>query len=248
MVWNMKRFIARLICCFVPSRALRRKIRNAAKRVKPQNNIIEIVKADGRRVRVRRVPECKFVFTGDNNHIVLHEPIGKLELIVRVSSGVYVELQPSVEWSRSILVSKAYGENEQNKVIIGRNLKTTSRVSFLLGHGGGDICIGEDCMFATGIVFRTGDFHAIFDVDTGRVLNFNQSISIGNHVWLGEQVFLLKGACVADNTIVGARSLVNKKFEKTNVIIAGTPAKIVKENVNWDARAPHQYALENNLV
>ena len=244
----MKRFFINLICCFVPCSVSRRRVRRFLNGKKPKNNIIEIVKADGRRVRVKRVPGCKFVFTGDNNHIVLHEPIGKLELIVHVSSGVYVELQPSVEWSRSILVSKAYGENEQNKVIIGRNLKTTSRVSFLLGHGGGDICIGEDCMFATGIVFRTGDFHTIFDVNTGRVLNFNQSISIGNHVWLGDGVWLLKGACVADNTIVGARSLVNKKFEKTNVIIAGTPAKIVKENVNWDVRAPHQYALENNLV
>lgn len=32
------------------------------------------------------------------------------------------------------------------------------------------------------------------------------------------------------------------------MVVAGVPARIVKENINWDARAPHQYALENNLV
>ena len=103
----MKKKLLNVLCWFVPSARWRHKIRKLAKCAKPQNNIIEIVKINGQRIRVKRVRGCAFKFSGDNNHIVLHEPIGKLELIVRVSSGVYVELQPSVEWSRSILVSKA---------------------------------------------------------------------------------------------------------------------------------------------
>ena len=48
----MKKFLINLVCCFVPSRKMRRRIRGFAKRVKTQNNTIEIIKTDGRRVRV----------------------------------------------------------------------------------------------------------------------------------------------------------------------------------------------------
>ena len=244
----MKKFLINLVCCFVPSGKMRHKIRRFAKRTKSRNNIIEIVKADGRRVRVKRVPGCRFDFTGDNNHVVLHEPLGKLTLDVNVSWGVYIELGTSTQWQRKIRIVKQFGNKETNRVVIGDELKTTAMVNILLGHGGGDVIIGDDCMFAVDVVFRTGDFHTIYSTDDGRVLNFNQSINIGNHVWLGERVLVLKGARVSDNSIVGARSLVNKKFEQSNIIIAGVPARIVKENVNWDKRPPYHYALDNGQV
>lgn len=244
---GMKKKIVYVLCWFVPSRRLRHRLHDWAKRRKAQNNVIEIVKQDGRHVRVKHVRGCRFIFTGDNNHVVLHEPLGKLDLYVRVSSGVYIELQSSTQWQRKIIVLKEYGETETNKIVVGEQLKIANTVTFLLGHGGGDICIGNDCMFASNVVFQTGDFHTVFDVNTGRVLNFNDDIVVGNHVWLATGCMLLKGANIADNSVVGARSIVNKKFDKPNVVIAGAPAKIVKENVNWDVRAPHQYAMENNL-
>ncbi len=39
---------------------------------------------------------------------------------------------------------------------------------------------------------------------------------------------MLEGIKVADNISIGVNSTVNKSFEEKNVIIAGTPAKIVK--------------------
>ena len=45
---------------------------------------------------------------------------------------------------------------------------------------------------------------------------------------------ILKGVTIGDNCIIGAGSIVTKPFDKGNVIIAGVPAKIVKENINWD--------------
>ena len=44
---------------------------------------------------------------------------------------------------------------------------------------------------------------------------------------------MLKDVTIPPNSIVGADSLVNKSFDRENIIIAGTPAKIVKENINW---------------
>ena len=44
-----------------------------------------------------------------------------------------------------------------------------------------------------------------------------------------------------DNSVVGAGILVNKRIESSNVILADTPAKIIKENINWDRKAPNAF-------
>lgn len=42
-----------------------------------------------------------------------------------------------------------------------------------------------------------------------------------------------KGAIVGNDCIVAAGAIVNKKFENNKCVLAGIPAKIVKENINW---------------
>lgn len=51
---------------------------------------------------------------------------------------------------------------------------------------------------------------------------------IGNNVWLGRGVMILKDSQIGDNSIVAAGSVVNKKFE-SNKILGGVPSKIVQE-------------------
>ena len=243
MVWNMKRFIARLICCFVPSKALRRKIRNVAKRVKPQNNIIEIVKADGRRVRVKRVPGCSFKFTGDNNHIVLHEPLGKLTLDVNVSGGVFIEIHGGDLWERDIAVLKQRGESCTNELVIGKNFTSSGKTHVNFCEGGGNVVIGDDCMFSWDVQLRTGDFHTIYDNDTKKLLNPNKDILIGNHVWVGAEVRILKGTVLQDETVVGTRSVVTKSFDVGNIVIAGCPAAIIKNGIGWSRLRQELYSI-----
>lgn len=54
------------------------------------------------------------------------------------------------------------------------------------------------------------------------------SVKIGNNIWLGRGVMILKDSIVGDNSIVAAGSVVTKKFED-NKILGGIPAKVVKE-------------------
>lgn len=53
---------------------------------------------------------------------------------------------------------------------------------------------------------------------------------IGNNVYIGPGAILFGNIKIADNITIGANATVNKSFDNPNVIIAGTPAKIVKEN------------------
>lgn len=51
-------------------------------------------------------------------------------------------------------------------------------------------------------------------------------IKIGNNVYIGNCAIILPGVTIADDTIIGAGSIVTKSFPK-GVIIAGNPAKII---------------------
>jgi len=54
-------------------------------------------------------------------------------------------------------------------------------------------------------------------------------ITIGKSVWLPWRVFVMPGVTLGNETVVGANSLVSGTFP-ANCLIAGSPAKIIKEN------------------
>ena len=94
--------------------------------------------------------------------------------------------------------------------------------------------IGKDCLFSKNIVIRTGELpHVVYDINTMEAFDKSDGIFIGNHVWLGEHVYIMKNAKLQENSIVGAMSVVTKRFNEPNVVIAGNPAQIKKNNANW---------------
>lgn len=53
---------------------------------------------------------------------------------------------------------------------------------------------------------------------------------IGDNVYIGPSAVLFGNITIADNVTIGANATVNKDCPHKNVVLAGTPAKIVKEN------------------
>lgn len=99
-----------------------------------------------------------------------------------------------------------------DNVTIGNNVLIASRVFITdLNHGS---YAGESQSPAYSIVSE-------------RALATNP-VSIGDNVWLGEGVVILPGVNLGKNCIVGANSVVTKSYPD-NVIIAGNPARIIKE-------------------
>lgn len=61
-----------------------------------------------------------------------------------------------------------------------------------------------------------------------RLLKSKGGIIIGNNVWIGDKASILTGVHIGDNVIVAANAVVNKDVP-ANCIVAGIPARIVKQ-------------------
>lgn len=100
---------------------------------------------------------------------------------------------------------------------------------------GKKIEIGRGCMFSANIVIRVGDSHSILDNSTKQRINPSDDVSIGDNVWIGNQVCILKGTRISANSIVGTGAIVTKAFDESNIAIAGNPARIIRSNIDWCA-------------
>lgn len=136
---------------------------------------------------------------------------------------------------------------EQLSIIIGSNWKVHGssiemgegfacgfECRFFLYDHGNKLIIGKDNLFSTGISIRCSDYpHLIFDLESGEYLAESGIVTTGDHVWVGEKVYLTKSAAVASNSIVGASSVVAKAFTEENVVLGGNPANVIKRGVHW---------------
>lgn len=106
-----------------------------------------------------------------------------------------------------------------NRVSIGANvrIKCTDKIS-----------IGDSCMVSWDVQLFDTDFHYV--ISAGKeILRNNKPIIIGNAVWIGSRVTILKGSELPEGTIVSSNSLVNKSFKEEDVdlVLGGIPAKII---------------------
>lgn len=92
---------------------------------------------------------------------------------------------------------------------------------------------GDDVLLGWNINVRDSDGHDIYLVNTMVPCNPNKEINIGNHVWICSFANILKGSKIADNSIVGYGSLVTKEFNQSSSILAGVPARVVKNDIIW---------------
>ncbi len=97
---------------------------------------------------------------------------------------------------------------------------------------GAKLEIGDDCLFSYNTEIRTHDSHVIFDKKTKKRINYPKDVIVGSQVWLAAGAKLLPGAQIGAGSIVGANAVTSSKFGD-HVVIAGNPAKVMREDVIW---------------
>lgn len=88
-----------------------------------------------------------------------------------------------------------------------------------------EVKIGDNCLIGPNVGLYTAG-HSI-EPEGRNQGGYAIPITIGNDVWIGGSSVVLAGVTIGDNSIVAAGSVVTKDVP-ANVIVAGNPAKVLK--------------------
>ena len=126
-------------------------------------------------------------------------------------------------YQRSVIVAR-YG----GRVSVGSGCGISGSTIYAMQ----EIVIGDNVLIGGNCKIIDNDFHplpASLRVDQQVDDIKKRPISIGDGCFIGANSIILKGTILGKNCVVGAGSVVSGTFPD-NVIIAGNPARIIKEN------------------
>ena len=89
------------------------------------------------------------------------------------------------------------------------------------------ISIGNNVHMTDGVKFLTHDGGTLLYRKIVPDLEITKPITIGNDVYIGNNVILLPGVKVGDNVVIGAGAVVSKDIPSNSVAV-GVPAKVIK--------------------
>ncbi len=107
--------------------------------------------------------------------------------------------------------------------LLGMDIATSARISFgtrLDKTNPKGIHIGEESYTASGAIIFTHDFCRGIHRDT----------RIGKRCFIGANAIIMCGVRIGDNVVVGSGAIVTKDVP-SGCIVAGNPAKIIKEGI-----------------
>ncbi len=147
-----------------------------------------------------------------------------------MNCAAYIEAsEPSEACRAKILI------HPRGAISIGRGTTFSGDVKFYIGNDM-FVRVGNDCMFAAGVLVRCGSVHQLFYLDEGINATLedieSKMVLIGDHVWIGQEAKLLTGAHIGSGSVVGMGALVNSEFPE-NCSIVGVPAKIGSRGIAW---------------
>lgn len=112
---------------------------------------------------------------------------------------------------------------DKAKVDFGNNIYFNNNCTVIVRSG---LTVGDNTIISQNVVIRDSDVHSI-----DGIVNCGK-ISIGRNVWIGTNAIILKKVTIGEGAIIGAGSVVTKDVPPHSVV-AGNPARIIKENVSW---------------
>lgn len=137
------------------------------------------------------------------------------------------------------LVMKSAGKNFQvahNAILL--NLETISvgdncyiaYFSILIANPKGAIILDDEVQIGPHCVV-VSDNHTSINHSFRYGKCHEEQIILGRGSWVGANSIILKGSILPSGSVLGAGSVLNKKFEIKNSLYAGSPAKLIKNNL-----------------
>ena len=215
---------------------------NTVNVIDENNNIVFEYEKSSRRIKIDDVNGLEIVFYGDNNKVTFYKNTDFRHCEFLLGNRIEVSIGKTNGFIKNFGIGARKAFN--SKLIFGNDL-TCVGASFNC-RDSSNIIFGNDCMLSYNISIWSSDGHAIYDINSNKVINKSRDIIIGNHVWIGYSVTIFKGVVIGNNNIIGGRSCIRGKFYKENTVITGNPAIVIKDGVNWDRLSPYKYECLQN--
>lgn len=166
------------------------------------------------------------IVKGYNNRVIIKENANVAYSNIKIEGN-----NNTVILDGCVSIIGAFIKGNNCTLTIGKgSLIDESTQIFLMGQNN-SIEIGEECMFADNVEIWASDTHLITDLN-GKPINPSKSVKIGNHVWLGRHVKVMKGTTIGEHSVVGLGSIVSKDIPD-HCIAVGIPAKVVRDGITW---------------
>lgn len=186
--------------------------------------------------KVEKVSKTPFI--NYPNSIIQLNNGSRLVLNAKLFCGVK-QVKNSKKETRILLEEKATLRIEgEFKIYAGSYIRVIQGGTLIIHDGfinedtqitcGDLIEIGHGCTIGRDVIIRSYDGHEVIGSDNKIAL----PIHIGNHVWIGQRAIILKGVTIGDGAIVAAGAIVTKDVP-AHSIVAGNPARVVRENITW---------------
>jgi len=145
------------------------------------------------------------------------EPTGKN---IRIGPNLYAVGMPDKPIRVAVFPNTTF---EDAHITIGRNVLLSPGTRITAAQS---IVIEDNVMFAQQSYLTDADWHFLYHRELP--LGETGPIRIKQNAWIGDCATVLKGVTVGENSVVGAGAVVTKDVPD-NVVVAGNPARIVKE-------------------
>lgn len=146
-------------------------------------------------------------------------------------------MQKIIGYNRHISFPVSHRNNigdERNLIFSPNDMNNFQNFGCYYQCGNGRIVIGEGTWIAPNVGIITEN-HDIYNLEKHQPA---KDVIIGEKSWIGMNTIILPGVVLGDRTIVGGGTVVTKSFPKGNCIIAGNPARIIRElSVNEEINA-----------
>ncbi len=173
------------------------------------------------------ITKTKINIIGNNNRILIKN--GRISnLDIRIKGDHH---QLVIENHRGIVNSEIVILDIKNLISIGESTGIGGARMVVAGNNN-YIKIGRENMISDYVEIWATDSHSIIDNKTKQRINPDKPVVLGDNVWIGSGVKILKGVNVNHNSIIGMGSVVSKDVTE-NSISAGNPNKIIKRNIDW---------------
>lgn len=115
-------------------------------------------------------------------------------------------------------------------IVIGDNVDIGKGTIIYASKNRGGVTIGNNTSIAAQCYIIDMDHGMAADELISKQPNSVESVTIGSDVWIAANVTVLKGSCIGDGAVIGAKSLVKGDIPQ-NAIAVGIPAKVLKYRV-----------------